>query len=474
MSTPFQPILGGAWFLSQLAFSESFRHALENEPDSYTTTGFLGQTRDFWEFDEPCAGLSSYTYEIMCDYLDSTKPIFRMMTMTDTEELDWSKVVDAIVYRPFNMSKELSGHKLSDPRQEWAEDKALIFAAALMTDDVILSHDEWSTAYYDINVEDSSMFDQVNFTPVFFSDMGTSGHTAPKIFTADALTASYFEDWWTSSKGPLDVELTPHNTVEVPVIKAATASSAALAGLASMRVIDEADLYSTLLISANTLSYTSSLLAPPARFDGSRIRFPETIGGEEYTTYAEQQNVRFGDGAYLDDSGVAYMLTHLQNNDLADGFNLVVFVNSRAKDSELNAIPLNSSVTNLFGTGAKANGRINMCMEDYCIETMSAHVFDEGAWDGVEAAWTYTERGVTLEYYALSVDTVENTTFGVSAGHSGTLHLFTSLHEGTELMPTAPETFDVYDTVWEVARTGVAEHGGWEHLARALQLDRTQ
>ena len=41
-----------------------------------------------------------------------------------------------------------------------------------------------------------------------------------------------------------------------------------------------------------------------------------------------------------------------------------------------------------------------MCMEDYCIETMSAHVFDEGAWDGVEATWTYTERGVTLEYYA--------------------------------------------------------------------------
>ena len=62
-----------------------------------------------------------------------------------------------------------------------------------MTDDVILSNDEWSTAYYDINVEDSSMFDQVNFTPVFFSDMGTSGHTAPKIFTADALTVSYFE-----------------------------------------------------------------------------------------------------------------------------------------------------------------------------------------------------------------------------------------------------------------------------------------
>ena len=129
---------------------------------------------------KPCAGLSSYTYEIMCDYLDSTKPIFRMMTMTDTEELDWSKVVDAIVYRPFNMSKELNGHKLSDPRQEWAEDKALIFAAALMTDDVILSHDEWSTAYYDINVEDSSMFDQVNFLRFSSRTWAHQGTRPPK------------------------------------------------------------------------------------------------------------------------------------------------------------------------------------------------------------------------------------------------------------------------------------------------------
>jgi len=463
---------GGAWFLTQLAYSEAFRDALENDRDAYTTTGFLGQTRDFWEFDEPCTDLALYTYEVMCDYLDSTKPIFRMMKMADTDELDWSKMVSDVVYRPFEMSKELTGHTLSDARQAWAEDKALVLAAAMMTDQVILSNDKWSTKYFDINVSDKDMYDQVNFTPAFLSDMGGSGHSAPSIFPADTMVVSYYDEGWTSTTGPVDVELTQHSTGQVPVMSAATASSAAVAGLASMRVLDEADLYSTMLISESTLSYTSSLLAPPAHFSGSQIQFPETIGGEKFSTYSDQQTVRFADGGYVDNSAVAFMLAHLENNALADDFNLVLFSNSGANDAQLGELAMSSTVSNLFGTDATVAGRQTVCLEDYCLETMSPHVFDESAWDDVEATWSHTENEVTLEYFELSVQTVENTTFGVSGGYSGTLHLFTLRHDETEPMPTVVETFDVYDAVFEVARAGVAEHGGWEHLARALQIEQ--
>ena len=144
----------------------------------------------------------------------------------------------------------------------------------------------------------------------------------------------------------------------------------------------------------------------------------------------------------------------------------MLFSNSGANDAQLGELAMSSTVSNLFGTDATVAGRQTVCLEDYCLETMSPHVFDESAWDDVEATWSHTENEVTLEYFELSVQTVENTTFGVSGGYTGTLHLFTLRHDDTEPMPTVVETFDVYDAVFQVARAGVVEHGGWEHLAR--------
>ena len=112
----------------QLAFSDRFA-TLENEPDSYTTTGFLGQTRDFWGFDEPCAGLFPTPTK-------SCVTIWTPQTHLQNDDDDRHRRAGLVQSRrcdcvsPFNMSKELSEHKLSDPRQEWAEDKA-DFCAAL-------------------------------------------------------------------------------------------------------------------------------------------------------------------------------------------------------------------------------------------------------------------------------------------------------------------------------------------------------
>jgi hypothetical protein len=109
-------------------------------------------------------------------------------------------------------------------------------------------------------------------------------------------------------------------------------------------------------------------------------------------------------------------------------------------------------------------------MDGVCLETMSAHVFDADAWDGVEPTWSHASKGVSLAYYGLTVTTVNNKTFNIKGGHTGNLHIFSLVHPDSEPLPSKPETFDVYEKVLTIARDGVANQGGWPHLSKILGL----
>ena len=89
------------------------------------------------------------------------------------------------------------------------------------------------------------------------------------------------------------------------------------------------------------------------------------------------------------------------------------------------------SVAVLFGyepktrayTEPAAGKSINFCDGSYCVTTYSAHVFSASAWaDVTSATWSHSDSGVVLRYYPLSVETVDNTIFGISAGTTLTLH----------------------------------------------------
>ena len=231
------------------------------------------------------------------------------------------------------------------------------------------------------------------------------------------------------------------------------------------------DLYPTAVFSTSALAYAGSGLAPPANLAGAALTFPGGVAGAEYTDYAKAQTVRLADGAYLDDTAVAYLLNHLQKNGVADGFNITLFMNGRAQSATLGTQKVSSSIERLFIPALADDDVSPFCMFGICVDTMSAHLFDAVAWDGVEPTWSHQDGDVSLAYYQLTVTTVENKTFDIAAGHTGTLHIFSLVHPNSEPLPSKPETFDAYKEVLATAVYGVINQGGWAHLSKALGLE---
>lgn len=98
-------------------------------------------------------------------------------------------------------------------------------------------------------------------------------------------------------------------------------------------------------------------------------------------------------------------------------------------------------------------------------------VFDESAYHSTEPTWTYETDTVKFSYYKYEVVTVDNETFGVEAGHEGTFHVFTAYAQDAGAAPLNEEAFDVYSTLFDDTIAAVTTHGGWEHLAAALDLE---
>jgi hypothetical protein len=121
---------------------------------------------------------------------------------------------------------------------------------------------------------------------------------------------------------------------------------------------------------------------------------------------------------------------------LEDGFNIVLFVNSRTASTELGTQYVSSSIGRLFTPAEDETETVPFCMDGVCLETMSAHVFGADAWDGVESTWSHASKGVSIAYYGLTVTTVINKTLDIKGGHTGNLHIFALLHSESEPFPS--------------------------------------
>ena len=117
------------------------------------------------------------------------------------------------------------------------------------------------------------------------------------------------------------------------------------------------------------------------------------------------------------------------------------------------------------------------------IQTVSAKVFELSDWTRAgEASLQWQSHdvgaGFDLYYYRLAVTTVENRSFGIEEGHEGTLHLFlskqTNYSQGTVEggpLPFDARDIDIYDSLFQSARSAAASEEGWKHLRAALRSD---
>jgi hypothetical protein len=430
---------GGSWFLSHMAHSEPFRSSLEedNAKNNYMTTGYLGQLKPLIPDIE--AGCPGNPLGSICEKWFALRALVALTG--GWTSLNWSDIVRDLVYGPFDMNIELADVPMSGVREAWAGDKTLIVAAAMLTEGVVLNQTgiQFEKNMYRAEAALSDVIPPQNMvTPAFFAGVGTSGHEAPAFFSAGPMYARYSSNQWGWAGGPGPaVSVTPLDA-DALVMSATTASSAAAAAGASADAVAKVSAGYPIPLTSAEIAYLLSDTAPAFDMGTAPMELVRQPQSEDLGNWQQLEKlplVRMADGGYIDNTAVAYVLKHIQTNDLDDGFNIVAFVNTDTTQPNPAGAKIPLDFAQLFGEGSG-----EMCAGGVCLETIDQQVFDSTPLDEVEATWTYEPGGVDVElsYIVFPVVTVYNPSFGIEGGSFGTVHLFTS-RSGVGAAPLGPD-----------------------------------
>jgi hypothetical protein len=481
---------GGTWFLSQLAFSEKFANSLE-AADAYAdyasttdpeTDGYLGQIHDIYDNGRGCSDLDALL-RVLCDDVASLKPWLILYSVADGLGLNWVDVVDKLVFAPFDMNVELNDTDINGTRQPWAKHLDLVFASSMLTEAAVLNergilHAE-DKGFYSAFADTADVPTQVTATPVAFSSVSGEAD-ASFFFAAGAMNAEYGDDASDPTEFRDSAVLSTSRTANIPVIQAASASSAAAGALASVGALEQLKLPVPLITNAE-VAYEASDLAPAFSVGSDMTYVAAVSGDDDASDFASAELFRLADGAYADNLGVAYLIKHLSDtNQLVDDFNVVAFVNSTGD------LAAKTHVTNdvawLFGVKPEfpdvPADQVRECgdVAKYCVALMSPQVFETAGFATATNVWQYPAKKsetTNLYYVKYSVTIAENETFGITdadvVGTTGFFHVFVSLAADAPDVPTSEATFTAYDNLLTTTYEGVTKGGGWAHLNDALR-----
>jgi hypothetical protein len=475
---------GGSWFSTMLMYSDKFIKAIEanNAINSWSTSGWLGQQQQL--FDN-----SSYlTYP--CDSLSGSKFVACVFAANTNDPGYWNEVVTNIVYNDYPIDKSVT---LNTPHQAWAKDKPLLLAATLLTNEVVLTDTKivgGFDLFYQACADPSvpilkglkgaicSNALSTDVTPTTFASMpsGSTYKTPPFLSQITGAGQSVFNIAYKkngSKKHPIDT--TAHSTIEnplvndkVPVVIAAATSSAAVGFAASEHISG-----------SWTDSWGGEDEALSFQLAGSAVKF---VDASDMTLQelASNKIVRLADGGAVDNSGVAQLVSFLQLNKQADGFNIIAFDNVQQAFTPAggNGAVVGTDIAYLFGEGL--TGGDKFCVQKYCVTVPDLRIFDLASLTGTLATWSATDTGAKpqmLIYTKYQVTTVDNAVFGIAAGTTGTLHAFTCVSPGSDTVPmnvTQDGDFIAYGKMVKFINSGLLANGGTglKHLQAALNISR--
>jgi len=384
-------------------------------------------------------------------------------------------------------------------RQTWAEGKPLLLAATMLTTEVVLGEEGGDKQYYQVCLSPStpvlngysgaSCSDATgaipDVTPVTFSSMPSgSTFTAPPFFAAagTGTNGPHFNLGYTENAliSPATATTTIENPLlndHVPVVTAAAASSAA-AGFAASGVVS-GDWEVAYVASDEALNFQLAGNMQHVVADGMTVE-----------ALAAAKIVQIADGGPVDNSGVAQLVSFLQLNNQADGFNIVAFDNVQELYTPGGAAAnVGIDIAYLFGeglwqgtqicTGAKGSGA--------CVTVPDLQIFEvDPLTSPAELTWSASASDNNppnlvheLIYTKYTVTTIENPTLGVAAGTTGTLHAFTCAWSDADTSPqnnTQDGDFKVYADMLSFINVGLQKqdaegHTGLAYLHDALGLN---
>lgn len=475
---------GGSWFSTMLMYSEDFVEAIE-APDAINTwdsIGWLGQQESLFN----AAGCDTEGYE----YLNCVANHY----LPDDGKFYWNEVVEGIVFRDYPIDQSVT---LSSPRQAWAKDKPLLLASTMLTTEVVLNKKEevdifgdsvtyhrWYEACLSPNTpvldgdgggSCSGQATTPDVTPVTFSSLpGNAGYKVPyflpEVGSGSKFNVGYTLDYVVDT-APTASATIQHPLVcdEIPVVIAAAASSAALGFGASAVVSEFFD-----------VAYGLEDEALGFELANSKVQFNNPDNDLSIDTLAARKFVRLADGGPTDNSGVAHLVSFLQLNDQAEGFNIVAFDNVQEIYSPGgNAADVGTDIASLFGLAICPDnqfcGRLDCGAP--CVNLPDVQVFDSTVVKTTTATWNPPSgvQGQALIYTKYTVTTVDNPAFGIQAGTTGTLHSFTCQWSSADTEPLNEQTdsdFIAYANMLKFINSGLSADNqkGLKYLQAALGL----
>ena len=481
---------GGSWFNTMLAYSGPFVDAIQAKNAIATwgiaskeATGWLGQQEYIFN-QAPCHSAHGDLFALCVAAFYTGNPL---------RATHWHHIVEDVVFKDNQIQTNLSG-----TRQTWSDDKTLILASTLLTNEVVLGEHLLQPQYYqacrapaeptmsetDVSACSESDIITADVSPVAFTSLPKSSDlTALPFFSAteEPVSRPQFNlGYLPASSDAVEVIQTtisnPKRTDQISVIVAASASSAATGFAASHKVTD-----------SWLASYAGSDEPITFALDGG---LEHLISDKIDTqTLASKKVVQLADGGAADNSAVAHLVAFLQLNGKADEFNIVAFDNVQAlylpNNDESKRVGID--IANLFGQGLSKGNKI--CSgkngKGYCVTAPNLQIFEIDALETTPVTWSSrapseADSSVVNEilYTKYSVKTVDNPNFGIKAGSTGTLHAFTAAWSNAATAPQNPRTaridgdFEAYNDMFKYINASLNAESeglrGIDHLMNSL------
>lgn len=230
-------------------------------------------------------------------------------------------------------------------------------------------------------------------------------------------------------------------------------------------------------------------LALPVNFaDGKVVRMEENTPPIDFNTSIPN---RIFDGGLTDNTGVLASVQHWQDERPLEEFVINAFINSTdtvqlGSDNSGQKFNVAIDLAKLFGKDGTRQG--DSVVQEFflsldggggedipSISAVYPLVFESSVWDDPtqnNPVWHYEiSDDFGIAYYQLDVTTVANPAWGIKAGSKGIINAFTSYNKNSFAGPKDVNGNDVwseYQKNYESITDGILNHGGYEHLLKAL------
>ena len=473
---------GGSWFSTMLIYSPSFVNSIQApnaiQSSSSLEGGWIGGQYKFFKE----TGCTYHGFKYMpCVILETLPKI--------EDDFYWDMIVKDMVFKDFPIQETVT---LKDAVQPWAKGKPLLLASTMLTNEVVLnaSSDIGFNRIYQACCNPSnpqlkgekgaicSGDNSMEVTPVTFSRMPSgSNYTAPPFFSQDNGEAVFNIGYRENYSGRL-LNTTIQNPIVndgVPVVTAAAASSAALGFAASEKITGSDD--ESWFAEDAALSF--SLANSTAKY-----KVVDGDSKESLEDLTKNKMVRLADGGPVDNSGVAQLVSFIQQNKgTSDTIHIVAFDNVTTGyplsglGSDVNVTEVGIDIANLFGKGLSPSNKICAEKDKYCITVPELQIFELYALQNTESKWTHTENNNKLIYTKYVTTTIANPVFNVSGNTPVVLHAFSCIYPTADTAPMNRKGaekfgFGAYGDMISFINRGLTQNNdtGLIHLYEALML----